>query len=343
MQAHLTPRSSFAPAIRGLAGLVLVSVGGIAAAVASPTPFGEPFRPDFHKVGHVTCPAGAALPRALLDAAACGDAVRVKARLAEGADLSVVEARSRLVGRTALHHAVQRGDREIVEALLGAGITTDTQDADGNTALHLLAMRPRGGAELDIVRLLLQSGADARIRNRNGMTALEVLIATSRYGIDPLRNSPLPLGALLDEAEAKGPTKGQTVRSASPASTEATAATPEALPAAAAEVQTVLAAWAKAWADRDVEAYLAHYADAFKPAEGKSREEWVAQRRSRIGGARTIEVGLEGVTVALEGERAVVEFGQNYRSDSYRSNDRKRIVMLRAAGAWQIVEETTLR
>jgi hypothetical protein len=49
---------------------------------------------------------------------------------------------------------------------------------------------------------------------------------------------------------------------------------------------------------------------------------------------------VESAKVSMSGaDRATVTFRQNYRSDVLKSNTRKTLVMVRANGRWQIVEE----
>ena len=45
------------------------------------------------------------------------------------------------MGQTALHMAVHQGNARIVERLVGFGIKLDTQDSDGDTALHMALSR----------------------------------------------------------------------------------------------------------------------------------------------------------------------------------------------------------
>lgn len=353
MQSAISSRAVVAPAVKGLVWALLAGVSAVAAAAsnaalpkAPATPVIDSFRPEFRQLVRVSCPSGGALPRPLIDAAACGDAFRVRIRLAEGADPAVQDARPGLEGRTALHHAVQLGDLESVRLLVEAGADVNARDAQGNTPLHLLAQGERGLSELDIARVLLRAGADARIRNGRDATPLGALIVSGWYRIDPLRLSPLPLASVLDEAEATGPlqlaaTSVSLDRDVSggvpPSSGDAQGEAP------GEAVRAALTQWAAAWAARDIDGYLGHYAPDFIPSDGKALDAWQAQRRARIGGAKVIEVVLSDVAVTVEGDRAVADFTQDYRSDSYRSSDRKRVVMRHAAGRWQIVEEAAAR
>lgn len=359
MQDFLLKSGAGAHLIRGVAGLMVVGLNGMACAAPGFAWFAADFRPDFHFIPQVSCPQTAAVPRSLIDAVACGDGFRVHARLTEGADVSATESRLELLGRTALHHAVQRAELSMVEALLAAGADPDAADAQGNTPLHLLAMRRRSDAEVAIARALLDAGADGRLRNARGRTALAELITFTWHGLDPLRIAAEPLGAVLDEAEASGPvvaTRTGGVPAVAETSVIPVVATeagtmamaPHVAPIAAADnvseaVRAALENWAAAWSARDVDAYLGHYSKEFKPADGKSLDAWREQRRERVGGAASIDVKLSELAITIDGTRAVAQFLQDYRSDRHRSADRKTVVLVSDADVWRIVEEKTAK
>jgi len=373
MQSFSLRRGIGVRAIRGVAGLALAGLHGMALSASIPAPFNADFRPEFNSVARVSCPQATALPRPLIDAVACGDAFRVRARLAEGADVSVTDSRPLFKGRTALHHAAQHADLATVELLLAAGANPDAADAQGNTPLHLLAMRRRSDSEVAVARSLLDAGADGRLRNARGRTAVAELMAFAWLSLEPLRISAEPLGAVLDEAEATGPMRAkgpsETASQAADAAVEIAAmpvvaihagaaatapsttaavvpaSAPEALVAgdAGESVRGALQAWAAAWSARDVDAYLGHYASGFKPADGKSIDAWRSQRRERLGGAASIEVKLSDLAITVQGERAVAQFQQEYRSDSHTAVDRKTVVLISEAKVWRIVEERSAK
>jgi tetratricopeptide (TPR) repeat protein len=117
---------------------------------------------------------------------------------------------------------------------------------------------------------------------------------------------------------------------------------PAAPPADASEEEVLKAVngWAQAWSKKDADAYLAYYAKDFKTPESEGRVEWEKTRRARITAPKSIAVGVESAKVTMSGaDRATVTFRQNYRSDVLKSNTRKTLVMVRANGRWQIVEE----
>lgn len=122
----------------------------------------------------VRCPA-TTRPATLISAAACGQTDILRDLLARGADVTQTDPRAAFDGRTALHHAVQRGDEEQVQMLLAAGAAPDARDAQGNTALHLLTLGSEAEHPLYVARFLIDAGASLDIRNDHELTPLETL------------------------------------------------------------------------------------------------------------------------------------------------------------------------
>jgi ankyrin repeat protein len=108
------------------------------------------------------------------DAIARGDAARVRALVAAGAD---VDAKDRH-GQTGLMRAAHAGHAEVVRALLEAGAALDPTAKHGLSALMLAALV---GHE-DVVRRLLDAGADPTLRGSGApgfhdRTALDLAVA----------------------------------------------------------------------------------------------------------------------------------------------------------------------
>jgi tetratricopeptide (TPR) repeat protein len=98
--------------------------------------------------------------------------------------------------------------------------------------------------------------------------------------------------------------------------------------------------WAQAWSKRDVDAYLGYYAKDFKTPGGESRTEWEKSRRSRITGAKSIQVAVDSAKVTMQGpDQASVSFRQTYRSDKLNTKSRKTLDLVKADGRWVIREE----
>ena len=106
--------------------------------------------------------------------------------------------------------------------------------------------------------------------------------------------------------------------------------------------EAVVAAWARAWTSRDVDAYLAFYAADFVLPSGLSRADWEAQRRESIALPDRINVRLSGVKTRLNGpDKASVSFKQVYQSDRANTSTQKVLDLAWRDGNWLIVKEMT--
>lgn len=99
-------------------------------------------------------------------------------------------------------------------------------------------------------------------------------------------------------------------------------------------------AWARAWERQQVDAYLAFYARAFRPARG-DRGTWAAQRRERLTQPSSITVDLDQIEVQITGvDRATVTFQQRYTADHFRDEVRKQLDLVWQDDDWYILAET---
>lgn len=112
----------------------------------------------------------------------------------------------------------------------------------------------------------------------------------------------------------------------------------------AAAIEETVQAWARAWSEQNVDAYLAHYGASFKVPGGESRRAWEKSRRERIGAPKSISVELSGIKVQLDGEqRATVKFRQSYRAGDVAKRTAKSLVMKKGGSKWYIEQELTDR
>jgi tetratricopeptide (TPR) repeat protein len=128
------------------------------------------------------------------------------------------------------------------------------------------------------------------------------------------------------------------------ATAPAPAAAAPAAPATAASggsVETAVQAWAKAWSSRNMTNYLAAYAPGFTPPGGQSRAAWESERRARIVPRTRINVDVNDLEVAVDGDRATARFRQDYSSDNLNVTSRKVLELVRSGDRWLIVRETT--
>ncbi len=105
------------------------------------------------------------------------------------------------------------------------------------------------------------------------------------------------------------------------------------------EVEGAIRNWANAWSAKDVKAYLAAYASDFQTPGGQPRSAWEAERARRIDKPEPIQVGIENLQVAVEGERATAKFRQNYKSGKLKTAAAKTMVLVRRDGRWLIQQE----
>jgi tetratricopeptide (TPR) repeat protein len=120
----------------------------------------------------------------------------------------------------------------------------------------------------------------------------------------------------------------------------ATPPAPTSAPAAGiADAQTAVQAWASAWSRKDVDGYLAAYTPEF--SGGKSRKAWEEERRARIVGKRSISVVLSDIETRMQGNKAIVQFRQQYTADALKVSSRKTLELVNVGGRWLIQKEST--
>ena len=106
------------------------------------------------------------------------------------------------------------------------------------------------------------------------------------------------------------------------------------------EVMQAVNGWAQAWSKQDVDGYLGYYAKDFQTPGGEARDAWEKTRRTRISGAKSIEVGIDSPNVTMHSpEQASVSFRQTYRSDKLNTKSRKTLELVKLDGRWLIREE----
>lgn len=179
---------------------------------------------------------------------------------------------------------------------------------------------------------------------RPHLAALEMLHA-DRGQPPPAAPPEPPAVAPITVSDAAPPPAADAQPSAPPITTSSAPTTP-ALPVSGpppdpttAITQAALA-WAEAWSNQDMVAYLRAYHPEFKPTSGTSRQRWMATRSQRIERPEWIEVTLSELSVApLSSRRQAVDFRQTYRNERFTSVVRKRLVMEWGSDGWQIISE----
>lgn len=111
-------------------------------------------------------------------------------------------------------------------------------------------------------------------------------------------------------------------------------------PYARQQVIYTIQGWADAWASKDVKGYLGYYAADFLVPAKMTRGDWERVRASRITKPNYIEVDIRSIDVDFWDESIVqIRFTQTYRSDRYRSQSVKTMMLKRDRNRWLITRE----
>lgn len=103
--------------------------------------------------------------------------------------------------------------------------------------------------------------------------------------------------------------------------------------------------WARAWSQKDADAYLAFYAEDFVLPDGTTRLDWEKMRRERVAAPSYINVDIKNPRVYFwaQGALASVHFSQQYRSDNIKDTVPKMLLLAKRGEVWKIVQEQALR
>lgn len=101
-------------------------------------------------------------------------------------------------------------------------------------------------------------------------------------------------------------------------------------------------AWAQAWSNKNLEAYLGFYADTFQPADGSSSREWRIGRSVALSKPGEIQVEVSDFNVFIDGNTATARFTQDYQSSNYADQVEKTLVYSYIDARWKIISETSI-
>lgn len=131
---------------------------------------------------------------------------------------------------------------------------------------------------------------------------------------------------------------------ASAPATSPTVAEPVLVTAVEQQLRERVESWRKAWAARDIEAYLAHYSASFEAANGLSRLDWETNRRRILTRPATIVLNIHSLELRpMSADRWAVRFRQDYAAGSFvEKNLHKSLELQREGEQWLIVSEQQL-
>jgi murein L,D-transpeptidase YafK len=107
-------------------------------------------------------------------------------------------------------------------------------------------------------------------------------------------------------------------------------------------VDPFVRSWAEAWQQKDVENYLAHYSNDFKPSRGLSLSAWQKQRHKRLQKPKFIKIKIRDIQKkAISDSRVLVTFNQKYQSNTYSDQVIKTLDLQWDKDGWTILKETS--
>lgn len=109
-----------------------------------------------------------------------------------------------------------------------------------------------------------------------------------------------------------------------------------------AQVHKAMAAWAKAWSEKNLPAYFDAYVSDFTMGKDVPHASWRAERTARISSRQFIRVATSNVTFEISNAKITARFNQTYESDNLQSNNRKRLDFVLEDGRWKIARETVI-
>ena len=112
-----------------------------------------------------------------------------------------------------------------------------------------------------------------------------------------------------------------------------------------AQAGAAVEAWRQAWSAKDFDAYIAAYVPTYAGrVAGRSRDDWLDERRRRILARRAISVEVAGLRLTERDDNIVATFDQTYRADELLLRSRKQLTLAQGEGGrWLIVGEIELR
>jgi tetratricopeptide (TPR) repeat protein len=171
-------------------------------------------------------------------------------------------------------------------------------------------------------------------------------IPTQVAAATPAPASTAPAKAPVKTAEVTPPKAATPATKAAEPKPEPKVATitPAATPAKAAagdegQITAAINTWAKAWADKNVAGYLAAYAADFETPDGLSRPAWEQQRKERIERPKSISVDVKFNKITVNGNEAVANIRQSYKSDTLKTNSNKTLKLVKSGDKWLIRQE----
>jgi hypothetical protein len=113
-------------------------------------------------------------------------------------------------------------------------------------------------------------------------------------------------------------------------------------PAIGATLAKHLMAWAQAWSEKDIDAYIGYYSTEHKH-NFATHADWVKQRKQRLLRPGFIKIGISDIQIRAQTKNlAIIDFEQSFDSIDYSDRVIKRLGLSRIGSQWKITDERVL-
>ncbi len=106
------------------------------------------------------------------------------------------------------------------------------------------------------------------------------------------------------------------------------------------QILETIDSWVAAWTNRDVNRYLAHYAEEFKPQGNTPREIWSNRKRRIFSQASFIRVQIDELTLKqTDSKNVTATYVQRYASNTFKEASIATLTLKPQGGRWLIVNQ----
>lgn len=104
-------------------------------------------------------------------------------------------------------------------------------------------------------------------------------------------------------------------------------------------VNQAVAAWLRAWRDKNIGKYASFYAPEFR-AQDMERDAWIADKKAKFSSSRKFSIAADNVKIGIGPDGgATVVFEQTYKTGAYKDRGLKQLRLRNLDGNWLIVSE----
>ncbi len=105
------------------------------------------------------------------------------------------------------------------------------------------------------------------------------------------------------------------------------------------EVNQTVAAWLKAWNEKNISSYTAFYAPDFK-SKDMGLDKWLDDKRVKFSTSKGVKITAKDVKITMNPDATTtVVFEQRYKTGSYKDRGTKQLILAKRDGRWRITSE----